>query len=377
MEKNSNTYSDNLKFAPVIIPTLNRFEHFKRCLETLEKCTGASMTDVFVGLDFPPSDRYKEGWKRIDEYLREKENNHNFHKLVVIRREKNYGINGPHSNFNQLIDHVYKTYDRFISSEDDNEFSPNFLDYMNQNLEAYKDDPKVIAVCGYSYPIEWKVSDGATCLKENVSVPMFGIGFWKDKRLAYTKELREGIVLDSLYEVIRTGKHRKLTDPGKIEYFNATCKSIFIKKRADNAYCRSSDFTVRLYLTIADKYVISPVISKVRNHGFDGTGTMCQAITDNFGDTAGTYDYEHQPIDTDETFELKADTLKADEENRIRMNRFDYRSSEEMAETNRLIKLCETLGPWAAKLYGLMAIPKKSFKYLTKRFEAKSRVNIN
>ena len=51
-------------FAPVIIPTLNRYEHFRKCLESLEACTGAEKTDVYVALDFPPSEKYVEGWKK-------------------------------------------------------------------------------------------------------------------------------------------------------------------------------------------------------------------------------------------------------------------------------------------------------------------------
>ena len=61
------------KYAPVYIPTLNRYEHFKRCLESLERCTDADKTDVYVGLDYPPSEKYVAGWKKIDEYLKEKE----------------------------------------------------------------------------------------------------------------------------------------------------------------------------------------------------------------------------------------------------------------------------------------------------------------
>ena len=34
------------KYAPIVIPTLNRYEHFKRCLESIERCTGAEYTDV-------------------------------------------------------------------------------------------------------------------------------------------------------------------------------------------------------------------------------------------------------------------------------------------------------------------------------------------
>lgn len=92
-----------MKYAPVIIPTLNRYEHFKRCLESLEKCTGAEMTEVYVGLDFPPSDKYVEGWKKIDIYLKEKEVNNHFKKLIVVRRETNCGVGHQFSNGSLLV----------------------------------------------------------------------------------------------------------------------------------------------------------------------------------------------------------------------------------------------------------------------------------
>lgn len=59
-------------YAPVIIPTLCRDVHFKRCLESLEKCTAAEYTDVYVGLDYPAIEKHVEGWKKIDGYLNPK-----------------------------------------------------------------------------------------------------------------------------------------------------------------------------------------------------------------------------------------------------------------------------------------------------------------
>lgn len=35
-------------------------------------------------------------------------------------------------------DFIFEKYESWILSEDDNLFSPNFLDYVNQNLEIYK-----------------------------------------------------------------------------------------------------------------------------------------------------------------------------------------------------------------------------------------------
>ena len=46
------------QYAPVLIPTLNRYEHLKQCLESLSKCSLAEHTEVYIALDFPPSEKY-------------------------------------------------------------------------------------------------------------------------------------------------------------------------------------------------------------------------------------------------------------------------------------------------------------------------------
>lgn len=163
------------EYAPVIIPTLNRFEHFKRCLESLERCKDAEYTDVFIGLDYPPSDKYAEGWEKINVYLKEKESSNGFSHLYVIRHEKNIGAI---RNFAELRKSVFD-YGFFIFTEDDNEFSPCFLSYMNQNLRLYKDDKTIFRVCGY-LPLTCDFKTDYTQFKANRHVA-WGIGEWVDK----------------------------------------------------------------------------------------------------------------------------------------------------------------------------------------------------
>ena len=125
-------------FAPIIIHTLNRYKHFKRCLESLERCTCADQTDVYVGLDYPPSDKYVEGWKKIDAYLVEKEKNNGFKRLYVKRRNHNYGVGNDNSNGSALMKEVKEVSNCYIFTEDDNEFSPDFLSYCNWNSIFFK-----------------------------------------------------------------------------------------------------------------------------------------------------------------------------------------------------------------------------------------------
>ena len=56
---------ENKLLIPICIPTCNRYEHLKRCVESLSKCTLASETDLIISVDYPPSDKYVDGNEKI------------------------------------------------------------------------------------------------------------------------------------------------------------------------------------------------------------------------------------------------------------------------------------------------------------------------
>lgn len=56
-------------YAPVIIPTLCRYEKFRNCMETLSQCTGADKTTVYIGLDYPLNQSHVAGYQWIKKYL--------------------------------------------------------------------------------------------------------------------------------------------------------------------------------------------------------------------------------------------------------------------------------------------------------------------
>ncbi|MCQ2181805.1 MAG: glycosyltransferase family 2 protein [Bacteroidales bacterium] len=248
-----------MKHAPVLIPTLNRYEHLKRCLESLEKCTGADKTEVFVGLDYPPSEKYVDGWKKISEYLIHKEKRNGFKKLIVYRRETNYYFSGK-GNLKSLINDLPKEYDSYIATEDDNEFSPCFLEYMNQNLEKYKDDDFVFRVCGY-LPFKHHFSDEYSQFKADRHIA-WGIGTWKSKNADYSNFLkRENIHL--LYEDKSLVK--------KLEKDNLE-SILFSLVKMSKGGPTLGDVIVAAYLVYSNSRCILPTKSMVRNHGWDGSG---------------------------------------------------------------------------------------------------------
>lgn len=252
-----------MQLAPIIIPTLNRIEHFQRCIESLEMCSLANQTDVFVGLDFPPSEKYVEGWKKIDSYLNQKERSHGFKKLVVYRRVENCGIGTPTSNIRRLIASVKElSYENFILTEDDNVFSPCFLEYINKGLEKFKDDERILAINGYRHYYDVNV-ENSSFFVQNVDFSAWGYGIWFSKYDALIaclnrKFFRKNLTLSSIHRLLQNGRNR-------------------MKQFMDLAITKKeivySDTNYSVVMAINNWYVVMPAESCVRNLGWDKSGT--------------------------------------------------------------------------------------------------------
>lgn len=319
-----------MKYAPIIIPTMCRYQHLVRLLESLKTNTWAKYTDVYIGLDYPPSPKYKEGYERICKFL--DGDFSEFRSFTVIKHKGNLG---SFANMMFLLNIIFEKYDRFIKTDDDAEFSPNFIEYMDKCLMEYESDTDVIAVSGYSYPISWKVSEGANVLKENFICPMWGTGFWKDKFYKIQKDIKDGCLKNAVNKVFKDGLYKKMLNASKIEYMDLCTPYI----EGENLSTRVTDISMRMYSVINNKYVVVPIISKVRNWGFDGTGEYCSK-SDN-------YFFDSQKIDTSSGFDLKMDTYSGIDENRRLLDKFENVPLSKILKLNIKILLYKICGKYA------------------------------
>lgn len=301
-------------YAPIIIPTLCRAEHFQRCVESLKRNGWACYTHVYICLDYPAKPAHEPGWREISQYL-DSGDFSSFAGFHVIRREKNYG---SAENVDALLRELLKTNDRFIRTDDDVEFSPNFLEYMDKSLEAYEDDPQVLMVSGYNFPVHWDVEPGANALLLNNSAPMWGTGIWRDKFRVLFEEAEKGAIIADFPRYIREKLYRNTLDIVTADYLEYMEDDYDY----DNFLLYPTDVATRIYLAIRNQYILHPVISKARNYGYDGSGEYCRKIDPN-GDNKNvwTYHFAAQPIDTAEHFELQVDR-KNSPENFRRLNLF-------------------------------------------------------
>lgn len=335
--------------APILIPTLCRYKHFIRCIESLKKNTWACYTDVYVALDYPQKESHWDGYRKICKYL--KGDFSVFKNFYIIKREYNYG---PGRNMEELRREICKKYDRFIRTDDDAEFSKNFLEYMNKCLTKYKDNENILAVTGYSYPVTWKVSKNSNIFLQNYICPMWGTGFWVNKFRKIENELKNGYLTDIFDNTLESKLLYQLTDARFVDYVNC-----YLTK--DNKFIGDfTDISVGIYLLLKGKYIISPKVSKVRNYGFDGTGVYCEKIIPNSkGKNALDYDYEHQQIDEKHSFDINLDTKNDFTINRNMLNNFDSRSSKIMYRVKLKLFVYKILGK---KLYFKLFDLKKSLK---------------
>lgn len=243
-------------FAPVMITTLNRYTHFKRCFESLSRCTYADKTEVFIGLDYPPSDRYVDGYKKIRDYLASVDKT-GFKAVHIITRDKNYGAI---KNWDSLKKMLFETYDAIIATEDDNEFSPCFLDYMNYALKKYKDDEHVSSVAGFSDECCYDQGNCMTYFCYSNSA--WGVGYWKSKEIIMAPILNSNeYYAKKLISVSSAHRFRNMFP----RRFSMLISMIM------NGY-HWDDVKRSTYNYFENKYQIRPTLSLCRNWGGDGSG---------------------------------------------------------------------------------------------------------
>ena len=132
--------------APILLFVYNRPEHTRRCIESLLKNSLASESPLFIYADGAKDSAQQEAVNEVRNYIRTIQG---FQQITLMERNENWGlarniIDGVTTQVNQ--------YGKVIVLEDDLVVAPYFLQFMNDALEVYKDEPKVghIQACDFT-----------------------------------------------------------------------------------------------------------------------------------------------------------------------------------------------------------------------------------
>ena len=238
--------------APVLISVYTRLNHLQRCVESLLTNALAKDTELYIVSDAPFVPQHREGVERVRDYVRHIDG---FKAVHLMARAENMG--STKSILSARME-LYQRYDTQIFMEDDNIVSPYFLEYLNDALERYRDDPKVFGICGFNVnvPIPASYTDEAffmTLISAN------GWGGWKAKyeRFFYGYTLPD----------FRSGSFKAYQ-----KYLEKPANNL---KRMARQGVTWGDAKITHYLYEQEMVCLLPCQSLVYNTGWDGTGEHC------------------------------------------------------------------------------------------------------
>jgi GT2 family glycosyltransferase len=256
--------------APICLFTYNRLAETRQTIEALQKNFLVNESDLIIFSDGGKDDVSRVKVEKVRQFIRSVSG---FKSIQIIESPVNKGLaNSVISGVTQIIEH----YGKVIVLEDDLITSRNFLDYMNQCLEAYEANGKVFSVSGYSYPLKLATdySYDATFGYRSYS---WGWATWQDRWEKVDWEVSD------YKDFSRSWKAKLKFNKGGSDLSRMLRHQM--EGKLDSWYIRWVYHQYKLNL-----YDVFPRISKVNNIGFTRTAThtVCSPLRyltplDNFG----------------------------------------------------------------------------------------------
>lgn len=239
--------------APIILFVYNRPEHVQRAVESLRANCMAADSELFIFSDAPKTEADAGKVALVRAYIHKIEG---FRKVHIVERDRNWGL------ANSVIDGVttiVNRYGRVIVLEDDLVVAPHFLEFMNDALETYKDEPRVghIQACDFT---------NDPSLPDTFLIKFTGSWGWATWDRAWQHFNPNGSRL--LHELER----RDLT-----HRFDFNGRYGFTRMLRRQIAGRNNSWAIRWNASLFLDDILSLNVGRslVSNEGFDGSGTNC------------------------------------------------------------------------------------------------------
>ncbi len=247
-----------MTYAPITLFAYNRPGHTKQTVDALKQNYLAEESDLFIYSDAPKIDPQDKNVKDVRQYIRQIDG---FKSVTIVERKTNFGL------ARSIIDgvtSVVSQYGRIIVLEDDLVTSPYFLTYMNEALDRFANDERIVSIHGYVYPVKQPLPEaffllGADC---------WGWATWSRGWSCFNSDGQ--FLLDEL-------KRREL-----IRSFDYNGAYSFSKMLEGQIKGTNDSWAVRWYASafLAGKLTLYPGRSLVHNIGNDNSGTHCGESAD-------------------------------------------------------------------------------------------------
>lgn len=147
-----------MQFAPIALFAYNRPEHLSKTLQTLKACLLASDSELYLFIDGPRGDADRS---KVDQVRAVAHAISGFKRVQVQERQENHGLS---RSIIAGVTALSERHGRVIVLEDDIVVARGFLLFMNQALSRFAEEPRVMQVSGYMFPIENAGAIGSTVL---------------------------------------------------------------------------------------------------------------------------------------------------------------------------------------------------------------------
>lgn len=238
--------------APIALFVYNRPAHTHQTIDALQKNDLAGESDLYIFSDAPKKPEAAEAVREVREYIK---TIGGFRSVSIVERDKNWGL------ANSIIDGVTRLcneYGRVIVLEDDLVTSPHFLRFMNEALDRYQDEPQVMQISGYMFPVKVEIEEDALFLPLTTS---WGWATW--------------IRAWQLFDPDAKGYARVKADLALRKQFNLNGAYDYFSMLEAQLAGRVDSWAVRWQLSafLLGGLTLYPRYSLVINSGFDGSGT--------------------------------------------------------------------------------------------------------
>jgi len=242
-----------MSLSPIVLFVYNRPWHTEQTVGALQKNELAKESELFIYSD---EAKNADAQKSVDEVRRYIDSVDGFKKVTIVKREKNWGL------ADSIIDgvtNIINKYGKIIVLEDDLVTSPYFLRFMNEGLNFYKDENKVMHISGYVYPIENSDLEDTYFIKPT---SCWGWATW-DRAWKYFKKDKD--------------LNLEIFDKKMIKDFNLNNSYNYFYQIIANKNKILNTWAIFWYTSVYLNGGLSlhPKKSFVKNIGYDGEGVHC------------------------------------------------------------------------------------------------------
>lgn len=240
-------------YAPILLFVYNRPDHLKQLIASLQANAEAAQSMLFIYTDAARNKADEEQVNKVREVIRHIDG---FAAIEVIERTTNWGLA---RNIIGGVTEQIQRYGRVIVLEDDLVVAPYFLRFMNDALEAYKDEPQVghIQACDFTQDAS---------LPDTFLIKFTGSWGWATWERAWQHFNPDGQALLSELE------SRHLT-----RRFDFNGNYRFTRMLRRQVQGKNNSWAIRWNASLFLKDMLSLNVGRslVQNKGFDGSGTHC------------------------------------------------------------------------------------------------------